>query len=273
MVTIILAEGFEPMEAIVPCDILRRGVPALLLGALAGFVLTKLETMFRSNSNRLSLSIAFIFMMVGLSAVEFTVAGTECGFSPLLVCMMLGTVFCNICPLSEDLMDRADDWSAPLLAVFFVISGAELELGVFADVAIVGIGVVYSIASFLILRVADKPLIGLFLESDQTEIMANAQSFIFWNSVFYIPLAVLIIYRYTIQGLGYSSLAMFAGVAEMIARALVGVLFVPLWGYFAACIASPVAWFFACFFLIPAYFVVFRKLQKEKQQEAAAKAQ
>ena len=65
-----------------------------------------------------------------------------------------------------------------------------------------GIGCVYSVASFLILRVLDKPLIGLFLEGDQTEIMANAQSFIFWNSVFYIPLAVLIIYRYTIQGLG-----------------------------------------------------------------------
>ena len=91
-----------------------------------------------------------------------------------------------------------------------------------------GIGCVYSVASFLILRVLDKALIGLFLESSQTEIMANAQSFIFWNSVFYIPLAVLIIYRYTIQGLGYSSLAMFAGVAEMIARALVGFLFVPL---------------------------------------------
>ena len=131
------------------------------------------------------------------------------------------------------------------------------------------IGVVYSIASFLILRVADKPLIGLFLESDQTEIMANAQSFIFWNSVFYIPLAVLIIYRYTIQGLGYSSLAMFAGVAEMIARALVGFLFVPLWGYFAACIANPVAWFFACFFLIPAYIVVFRKLKQEKARPHA----
>ena len=127
-----------------------------------------------------------------------------------------------------------------------------------------GIGCVYSVASFLILRVLDKPLIGLFLEGDQTEIMANAQSFIFWNSVFYIPLAVLIIYRYTIQGLGYSSLAMFAGVAEMVARALVGFLFVPLWGYFAACIANPVAWFFACFFLIPAYIVVYRRLQKEK---------
>ena len=130
-----------------------------------------------------------------------------------------------------------------------------------------GIGCVYSIASFLILRVTDKLLIGLFLDASETAIMANAQSFIFWNSVFYIPLAVLIIYRYTIQGLGFSSLAMFAGVAEMVARAMVGFWFVPLWGYFAACIASPVAWFFACFFLIPAYFVVRKRLQKEKDIE------
>ena len=107
----------------------------------------------------------------------------------------------------------------------------------------------------------------LFLDASETAIMANAQSFIFWNSVFYIPLAVLIIYRYTIQGLGFSGLAMFAGVAEMIARAMVGFWFVPLWGYFAACIASPVAWFFACFFLIPAYFVVRKRLQKEKDVE------
>ena len=131
-----------------------------------------------------------------------------------------------------------------------------------------GIGCVYSIASFIILRFADKLLIGLFLDAGEVEIMANAQSFIFWNSVFYIPLAVLIIYRYTIQGLGYSGLAMFAGVAEMVARAMVGFWFVPLWGYFAACIASPVAWFFACFFLIPAYIVVRKRLQNEKQADA-----
>ena len=130
-----------------------------------------------------------------------------------------------------------------------------------------GIGCVYSIVSFIILRFADKLLIGLFLDAGKVEIMANAQSFIFWNSVFYIPLAVLIIYRYTIQGLGYSGLAMFAGVAEMVARAMVGFLFVPLWGYFAACIANPVAWFFACFFLIPAYFVVRKKLMNEKENQ------
>ena len=65
------------------------------------------------------------------------------GFSSLLVCMMLGTVFCNISPLSADLMERSDKWTAPLFVLFFVISGAELELSVFSDVAIVGIGLVY----------------------------------------------------------------------------------------------------------------------------------
>ena len=59
--------------------------------------------------------------------------------------MMLGTVFCNICPLSHDLMERSDKWTSPLLALFFVISGAELELSVFTDIAIVGIGIVYII--------------------------------------------------------------------------------------------------------------------------------
>ena len=102
--------------------------------------------MFRSNSNRLSLSIAFIFLMVGLSAVDFTVAGVDCGFSPLLVCMMLGTVFCNICPLSDDLMNRADKWSTPMLAVFFVVSGANLRLSVFSQGVLVLIGIVYIIA-------------------------------------------------------------------------------------------------------------------------------
>ena len=60
---------------------------------------------------------------------------------------------------------------------------------------------------------------------------------------------------------------MFAGVAEMIARAMVGFWFVPLWGYFAACIASPVAWLFACFFLIPAYFVVFVNCKRKSSRK------
>ena len=118
-------------------------VCSLLLGALMGWLLTQLEKLFNSNSNRLSLTIGFVLLTVALSMIEFEVAGVKVGFSSLLVCMMLGTVFCNICPLSADLMDRSDKWTAPLFVLFFVISGAELELGVFSDVAIVGIGLVY----------------------------------------------------------------------------------------------------------------------------------
>ena len=130
------------------------------------------------------------------------------------------------------------------------------------------IGCVYSAASFVVLRFADKLLISLFLDSSETAIMANAQEFIFWNSAFFIPLAVLIVYRYTIQGLGYSGLAMFAGVAEMFARTMVGFWFVPLWGYFGACLANPAAWLFACAFLIPAFLSVMRRLEKERASAA-----
>ena len=95
--------------------------------------------------SRMSMTIAFVFLTVALAALEWRIGEVVIGFSPLLVCMMLGTVFCNICPLSEDLMDRADDWSAPLLAVFFVISGAELRLEVFGELTMVLIGVIYII--------------------------------------------------------------------------------------------------------------------------------
>ena len=105
--------------------------------------LTQLEKLFNSNTNRLNMTIAFVFLTVSLSMIDFKVGPVHISFSSLLVCMMLGTVFCNICPLSHDLMERSDKWTSPLLALFFVISGAELELSVFADVAIVGIGVVY----------------------------------------------------------------------------------------------------------------------------------
>lgn len=118
-------------------------VLSLALGALMGCVLTFLERFFNSNSNRLSLTIAFVVLTVALAKVEFTLGPVRIGFSSLLVCMMLGTIFCNICPLSEDLMERADKWTAPLFIAFFVISGAGLELSVFSDWAIVGIGVVY----------------------------------------------------------------------------------------------------------------------------------
>ena len=116
---------------------------SLGLGAIMGWVLTQLEKMFNSNTNRLNMTIAFIFLTVALSMLDFHIGPVHISFSSLLVCMMLGTVFCNICPLSHDLMERSEKWSSPLLALFFVISGAELELSVFTELAIVFIGVVY----------------------------------------------------------------------------------------------------------------------------------
>lgn len=118
-------------------------VASLILGAIMGWLLTQLEKMFNSNTNRLNLTIAFVFLTVSLSLLKFNIGPVHISFSSLLVCMMLGTVFCNICPLSHDLMGASDKWTSPLFALFFVISGAELELGVFTDFAIVAIGAVY----------------------------------------------------------------------------------------------------------------------------------
>ena len=118
---------------------------SLTLGAIMGWVLTQLEKLFNSNTNRLNMSIAFVFVTVALSMLDFHIGSIHISFSSLLVCMMLGTIFCNICPLSNDVMERTDKWTSPLFALFFVISGAELELSVFMDWAIVVIGVVYII--------------------------------------------------------------------------------------------------------------------------------
>ena len=119
---------------------------SLLLGALMGWVLTQLEKLFNSNTNRLNLTIGLVFLTASISMLEFQVGPVHIHFSSLLTCMMLGTVFCNICPLSHDLMGAADKWTSPLFALFFVISGAELELSVFTDWAIVVIGAVYIIS-------------------------------------------------------------------------------------------------------------------------------
>lgn len=118
-------------------------VLSLALGALLGWVLTYMERWFLSNRNRVAMIAGFVILAVAMSMLTFDLGGFHVKFSSLLVCMMMGTVFCNTCPNSEDLMNRADKWSAPLLTLFFVLSGAELHLDVFADLAVVGIGVVY----------------------------------------------------------------------------------------------------------------------------------
>lgn len=117
---------------------------SLLLGAAMGGLLTVLEKLFFSNSNRLSLTIAFVLMTIALASREFELGGgVKIGFSSLLVCMMLGTVFCNLSEYSVDIMERSTKWTSPLYAIFFVLSGAELDLGVFRYPAIILIGVVY----------------------------------------------------------------------------------------------------------------------------------
>ncbi|MBR6632827.1 MAG: cation:proton antiporter [Clostridia bacterium] len=120
-------------------------VLSLLLGFVMGLLFTYFERFFHSRSKRLSMSVTFVLLTVALSMLEFEIAGVHVAFSSLLVCMMLGTVFCNFCDFSEELMDRIDRWSAPLFVLFFVISGAELELSVFKSPIFVLIGIVYII--------------------------------------------------------------------------------------------------------------------------------
>ncbi|MBO7304773.1 MAG: cation:proton antiporter [Clostridia bacterium] len=116
---------------------------SIILGFIMGLLFTLCERFFHSRSKRLAVSVTFVLLTVALSKVEFEAFGLHFAFSSLLVCMMLGSVFCNACDFSEELMDRVDRWTAPLFILFFVLSGAELELSVFTDLAIVLIGVVY----------------------------------------------------------------------------------------------------------------------------------
>ncbi len=121
-------------------------VLSLGLGFVMGLLFTQCEKYFHSRSKRMAVSVTFVMMTVAISCLKFSVGGIHIGFSSLLACMMLGTVFCNVCEVSEELMDRADRWTAPILILFFVISGAELELSVFADWAVVIVGIVYIIS-------------------------------------------------------------------------------------------------------------------------------
>lgn len=118
---------------------------SLLLGFIMGALFTFLERFFSSNSKRLTIAITFVLATVGLSMVELHIGAVHIAFSSLLVCMMLGTVFCNLCDFSEDMMERADKWTAPLFVLFFVLNGAELDLSVFSNWSIIIVGVVYII--------------------------------------------------------------------------------------------------------------------------------
>ena len=122
---------------------------SLGLGALMGILLDRVEHLFHSRSKRMTLSVAFVLLTVGLSMLKFEVAGIHCGFSLLLVCMMTGTVFCNVCDTSEELMSRVDGWTTPINVLFFVISGAELDLQVLMQPVTLILGIVYIVARSL----------------------------------------------------------------------------------------------------------------------------
>ena len=135
---------------------------SLILGSTLGFILSQVEKLFFSNTNRLSMTITFVFLTIALSDLEIPVGPATISFSSLLVCMMLGTVFCNMSEFSEDVMNRSEKWTAPLNAAFFVLSGAALDLGVFSHLQYVLVGIVYilirSLGKYLGARVSSTAM-------------------------------------------------------------------------------------------------------------------
>ena len=147
-------------------------VVSLLLGAILGVLFSLAEKYFKSNSKRLSLAVTVVILAVALSKIKFNIGHVHVGLSSLLVCMMLGTVFCNMCDFSEEIMLKTDKWTAPLLMIFFVLSGAELELSVFTNVIIVLIGVVY-----ILFRSAGK-ILGTRWSAGWTKCDANIKKYL-----------------------------------------------------------------------------------------------
>lgn len=119
---------------------------SVILGGIMGYLLNLVERFFHSRSKRMAVSVAFVLLTVGLSMLKFHIGPVHCGFSLLLVCMMTGTVFCNVCTTSEELMSRVDGWTVPLNILFFVISGAELDLRILVNPVTLIIGVIYILA-------------------------------------------------------------------------------------------------------------------------------
>ncbi len=128
-------------------------VASVVLGALMGWILTKLERLFYSNSNRLALTISIVLFTMAQSARSLDLGPVKLSFSSLLVLMTMGMIFCNYSSYSEDIFKRANSWTVPLYACFFVLSGAALDLSVLAKPIVVVIGLVY-----IVIRVLGKIL-------------------------------------------------------------------------------------------------------------------
>ncbi len=128
------------------------------------------------------------------------------------------------------------------------------------------IGCIYAVIAFLILLFFSDKIALLFMDAGETETIRQVSMFLIANSAFYIPLVFVNVVRFTIQGMGYSTFAILAGVFEMAARGLVGLFLVPVFGYIAACFGSPLAWVFADIFLIPAFSHCLRRMKKNFEE-------
>ena len=145
---------------------------SLLLGALIGAIFTFTERFFHSRSKRLSISVCYVFLAVALSKLTIKIGPVTIGFSSLLVCMMVGTIFCNYCDFSDELMDRLDRWTGPIMVLFFVLSGAGMELRVFKSWTVVVIGVV-----FVLVRSAGK-IFGASISSKMVNCEPTVQKYL-----------------------------------------------------------------------------------------------
>lgn len=137
----------------------------------------------------------------------------------------------------------------------------RVKKGLLDTTLVIGI---YSIIVGLVFGFLGKPLLMLYVKSSEVEVLKHGYTCLLWLGVFYIPLAVLNLFRFTIQGMGFSAFSLFAGIAELVGRSAVALLLVPVFGYIAACFASPAAWILACVFLVPAFFWCLNKLRKSQ---------
>ncbi|MBQ7579821.1 MAG: cation:proton antiporter [Clostridia bacterium] len=126
-------------------------VLSVALGSLTGLVFTLLERFFHSRSKRLALACATIFLTVGIALLKFRIGSVNCSFSLLLTCMISGTFFCNMCEASEELMGRFERWSEPVKILFFVLSGAELDLKILRNPVVLIVGFAY-----IVMRIVGK---------------------------------------------------------------------------------------------------------------------
>lgn len=125
------------------------------------------------------------------------------------------------------------------------------------------IGFIVSGLMVIVVKLFGDQLTMLFLDEEDPVIMQNSTQFLIIVSAFYCLLTLVNTVRFTIQGMGFSSLAIIAGVMEMIARGIAGMLLVPAFGYLGACYSSPLAWLLADAFLIPAFFLCKRKVARQ----------